>query len=211
MKKDTLRVKEAVADMPYFSVQGLLSLGVEKKYLRIILSRMKKRGDIVTLKKGMYVSSSYLEKIKAKGSYNSYLEFLTGVIYSPSYLTGEYVLGEHNVLSESFYGFSAVSVKKTNKIENSLGKFYYHAIKKELFCGYEAVTTGGFTVYKATLAKALFDFLYLRKGSVVSDDYLKSLRLNTEEVGKEDMEEFVGYVKKEGSEKMIKIAKFYAE
>ncbi len=206
----TKKVREAVKKMPYFTMQSLLSLSIESKHLKVILSRMKKRGEIVSLKKGVYSTSEYIEDVKRSDHYTAYLEFLANIIYSPSYLSGEYILSEHGVLSESFYGFSSVTVKKTNKISNELGSFYYYSVKEDLFCGFKGKKIGDTVVYKATLAKALFDFLYLRKNSVVNDSYLSSLRLNTQQISRKDIKEFNGYVKKEGSKKMIKIAKFYA-
>ncbi len=92
-------VRELVRDLPYFTVQGLAPLNVKEYYLKIILSRLKERGEVVSLKRGLYVSSDYLEVIKRKNLWDQYLEFISGVLYSPSYLSLEYVLNENNILS----------------------------------------------------------------------------------------------------------------
>ncbi len=203
-------VKELVKSMPYFTIQSLSSLNIKEYYLKIILSRLKKKGEIVSLKRGVYVSRGYLEEMKNKNVWNGYMEFLCGVLYSPSYLSLEYVLNENNILSESSFGFSMISVKKTNKIKNELGDFYYYNIKEDLFCGFKTEEKSGFFVYKATVGKALFDFLYLRKNTIFSKDFLDSLRINKGQIGEDDFKEFKKYAEKEGSEKMKKITKFYA-
>jgi len=203
-------VRELVRDLPYFTVQGLAPLNVKEYYLKIILSRLKERGEVVSLKRGLYVSSDYLEVIKRKNLWDQYLEFISGVLYSPSYLSLEYVLNENNILSESSFGFSAMSSNKTKRLNNALGQFHYHSIKEELFAGFKVEVKSGLFIYKATVGKALFDFLYLRKNHLINQDHFNSLRINKDQVGEKDFQEFERYVELEGSKKMQEITKFYA-
>ncbi len=213
MKKPskTKEISEIVKLMPFFSLQNLQTLEIPPYYLKIVLSRLKSRGEIVSLKRGVYVSSYFLNEIRRKNIWNEYTEFLSGILYSPSYLSLEYVLNEYNVLSEVSFGFSAMSLKKTARFENSLGIFHYHNVKKELFCGFDVKEENGLFIYKATLAKALFDFLYLRKNTIISKDFFMSLRLNVEQISKNDLKEFGSYVELEGSKKMHEIFKFLQE
>ncbi len=207
----TKEVERIIKEMPFFSLQTLQSLDIEDYYLKIILSRLKSKEKVVSLKRGVYVSSYFLEEMRRKNSWNSYLEFLSSTLYFPSYLSLEYVLNEYNVLSESSFGFSAISTKKTTKFKNNLGVFHYHNIKKELFTGFKLIKKNNFLIYKATLAKALFDFLYLRKSMLISKNYFKSLRLNMEQVGSEDIEEFGEYVSLKKDKRMEDIFKFLKE
>jgi predicted transcriptional regulator of viral defense system len=207
----TKKVKKAVEDMPYFTVGNLAVLGVEKYYLKILLSRLKQKGELVSLKRGFYVSYRYLDKITKKGKMNDYSEFLFQKLYSPSYLSLEYVLNEYNLLSESSFGFSGVSTKKTASFSNDLGRFYYHTIKKELFKGFEVLEKDGFFIYKATPAKAMFDFLYLRKDMIADKSYFSELRLNLDNFRNSDIREFKKYVKEEGSAKMKTVSVFLEE
>ena len=208
--KEIEKVRKNIEEMPYLTLHGLAPLGIKKYYLKIILSRLKKRGEIISLKRGTYVSLSYLKKTKEKGFYNKYLEFVSSVIYSPSYLSLEYVLNENNILTESSFGFSAISMKKTNHFKNTLGDFYYYSIKKDLFSGFKIERSNDLLVYKATVGKALFDFLYIRKNIINGEDFLDSLRVNKEQINKKDLREFKEYAKKEGSKKMKMISKYYA-
>jgi len=56
-------------------------------------------------------------------------------------------------------------------------------------------------ISKATKAKTLFDFLYLKKNLITDKTYLNELRLNLENFNKNDKLEFNKYVSIEGSKK----------
>ncbi len=211
MIKNISKIEEArkiIENMPYFTIEGLSSLDIKNYYLKIIIFRLKKNKEIISLKRGLYVSSFYLDKVKRENKWNDYLEFLSNIIYNPSYLSLEYVLNEQNILSESSFGFSLISTKKTSKVKNNLGNFYYYNIKKGLFTGFNLEKKRDFFIYKATVGKALFDFLYLRKNMVVNKDFFKSLRINREQITENDISNFKKYVDLEGSQKMNKIFKF---
>jgi predicted transcriptional regulator of viral defense system len=203
-------VRDLVKAMPYFTVESLSCLDVKEYYLKIILSRLRERGEIISLKRGIYVSGEYLNQVKSRNTWNEYMEFLCGVLYAPSYLSLEYVLNEDNILSESSFGFSMISTKKTSTIKNELGSFHYHNIKEDLFSGFKTEEKGGFLIYKATTGKALFDFLYLRKNIISDESFLSSLRINKDQISEDAFQEFKKYVEIEASKKMKKIAEFYA-
>ncbi len=203
-------LESIIAGMPYFLPENLLSLGFKRHHLNMVLSRLKKRGDVVLLKRGMYVSVEYLNKVKRSGEYNKYLEMISGVLYSPSYLSLEYVLNEHNILSEASFSFSLVSNKKTFEMRNDLGLFRYRSIKESLFTGFKVIRKGDFLIYKATPAKALFDFLYFRKNIITGDDFLESFRINKEAMKASDLKEFKRYILISNNKRMKEIGKFYA-
>jgi predicted transcriptional regulator of viral defense system len=206
IKNKTSDLKEIIKDMPYFTIEGISSFDIKDYYLKIMLSRLKEKGEVFSLKRGIYVSKEFIEGVKRKNTWNEYMEFLCSILYNPSYLSLEYVLNENNVLSDSSYGFSAVSTKKTNHIKNKFGSFYYYNLKKDLFYGFKIEKRGDFFIYKATLGKALFDFLYIRKNVISSKNFLESMRINTEQIKEDDFREFKKYIDIEGSKKMKKIA-----
>lgn len=203
-------LESIIKEMPYFLSENLLSFGFERHYLNIVLSRLKKRGDVILLKRGVYVSKEYLNKVKRNDEYNQYLEMISGVLYSPSYLSLEYVLNEHNILSEASFSFSLVTTKKTFEIKNDLGLFRYYNIKESLFTGFNIIKSGDFLIYKATPAKALFDFLYFRKNVITGDDFLESFRINKDVMKDSDLKEFKEYISISNNKKMKEIGKFYA-
>lgn len=208
-KKENIRKKiaEAVAIMPFFRIENLTTICDDKRYLKILLSRMYEKGSLLRIKRGLYVSAAYLNDIRIKGKSNDYFEYLACQIYEPSYLSSEYVLSGFGVLPESVQGFSLVSLKKTNVIKNNFGAFFYRTIKEKLFTGYEIESRAGFLIRRASLAKALFDFLYFRKNILVDSLSVKELRLNFDSFKKKDWREFEKYIKLEKSKKMLEISK----
>jgi len=88
-KMASKRIMELVAKMPYFTLGNLRIIGVSPHYLRVFLSRQVKAGAVVRLKNGLYTSQRYIDEAKVGGQISPLLEFLAGVMYMPSYLSGE--------------------------------------------------------------------------------------------------------------------------
>jgi len=204
-KPKTEEIISLVKNLPYFRIEDLKELVKKESYLKIFLSRFEKRERIFRLKKGFYVSKDFIDEIEKKAELSFYLEFLANLLYSPSYLSFEYVLGKYNALTEAVKNFTSVSTKKTNSFSNKFGNFLNYKIKKELFCGFKIKKNGGFLICEATKAKALFDFLYLRKNLILDKKATKELRINIEIFNEKDKKELKKYIKIEGSEKLKKI------
>lgn len=209
--KTSEKLKKAINPLAYFCINNLLTVEDNKNYLRVFLSRIAKKNEVIPLKKGIYVSREYLNNIEKKGILNDYLEFLSGILYSPSYLSSEYVLSEYNVLTEASYSFTSISINKTKKFINKLGIFDYHHVKDSLFVGFEVIKMGDFLIYKASKSKALFDFLYLRKNILLCREAVMELRLNLENFNLKEIKEFKKYINLEGSKKMKEIFKYLFE
>ncbi len=195
-------ILEAINSLPYFRIEDLMPVCKDRGYLKQFLYRGKQSGKIVSLKRGVYVSVEYLELLNQKGGRNDYYEFVANNIYQPSYLSGEYVMQKYGLLSESVNSFVSISSNKTKKFLNDFGIFKYHHLKDELFCGFKNETKNGFIIAEATLAKSVFDFLYLRKYILNSLEQVKALRLNLENIKKKDLDELKKYINKEKSKKM---------
>lgn len=179
--------------LPYFTIEGLGVFELKASYLRVFLSRLEERGEIIRIKRGFYVSRTYCGEVKNRGKWTQYLEFLAARVYNPAYLSLDYVLYQHNLLTEAPVNFTLVTANKTALYKNALGLFSYHKLKKTLFCGYKTTEEGGFPVYKASKAKALFDFIYLRRKLLAGEEVFKALRLNLERLNKADIAEFRKY------------------
>ena len=212
-EKISRTIEEAVKNMPFFSIENLPVIYKNKEYLKILLSRMRARNKLIRLKRGIYVSREYIDGLKAKGGISDYLEFIAGKLYEPSYLSAEYVLSEYGVLSEAVFGYVLVSTNKTNRIKNDIGGvlFSYHNIKPELFTGYRIIKKGEFMIFKAGLAKALFDFLYFRKNFLINKETARALRLNWDNIKKKDLKELKKYISKARNKKMLDIYNWLAE
>ena len=201
----TKAVAKTVEKMPFFAIENLSIINDNKKYLRLLLSRMKIKKSIIRVKRGMYVSANYLNDLRIKGLKDDYLEFIACKAYEPAYLSAEYILSKNGILSESVFGFSLISTNKTYRIVNDFGVFSYYHIRSELFIGYKTIKKSDFLIYKASVSKALFDFLYLRKNILVNFKAFQALRLNIENLKKKDIKELKKYINIEGSSKMMDI------
>lgn len=199
------RILAHVGSLPYCTIDNLKILGVSPYHLRIVLSRLSDRGDILRLKKGLYASKEYIDKVKMNDAYSTYLEFIATKIYEPSYISLEYVLYEHNVLTDVPINYTLITRNKTYNNTNDLGNFLYHKIKDDIFYGYCIKKTNDFVYGKASGAKALFDFLYLRRKLLMTAQMLNELRLNLDVYNRKDWIELRKYVIRTGSKKMNQI------
>ncbi len=204
-EKKSEKCRILIEKLPIFSLENLKVFELNENYLRIFLSREAKAKRIIRLKKGIYTSKKFIEKMKEKGKYSEFLEFLACKIYPPSYLSLDYVLYENNLLTEMPINFTLITKNKTAIFSNKLGNFIYHKIREDLFCGFKVIKKGGFFILKATKAKALFDFLYLRKNLLLNKKAIQELRINIEELSLKDKKELKKYIEKERSQTMKRI------
>lgn len=78
-------------------------------------------------------------------------------LYQPSYISLESALSFYSIITQFPYEITAVSPKKTKKIEIDEKLFSYSQINPKYFFGYE--NNNGFLI--ATPEKALLDYLYM--------------------------------------------------
>ena len=101
-----------------------------------------------------------------------------------------------------------ITKNKTATFLNRFGVFIYHKLKDKLFLGFTIERANNLLIYKATKAKALFDFLYLRKREILNKEMARELRLNLGEFNSREKKELKSYVDLEGSKKMREIYSF---
>lgn len=197
--------------LSYFD-RNAISQYIDIKYesLSQNINRWIMNGILIQLKKGLYVTSSYY---KANRNNKVYAEFIANKLRIPSYLSLEYVLQKYSVLSESVFTITSITAKTGRSYRNSLGNYTYRNIKKELFSGFDITEKNGFIIREATMAKALFDWLYLRLLRIkdINSDIIRSLRLNLEVFNKKDIKEFRSYCKTADIKKFIVLADIITE
>jgi predicted transcriptional regulator of viral defense system len=196
------KIIEVVRKLPVFTLDNLASIETNKKYLRVLLSRHVKSGNVIRLKKGMYVTKDYLDQIEKSGRLHVYAEFLAGILHKPSYLSLEYVLHQHGVITEMPVAVTAIARKKTTSFKTLFGIYQYHSISPALFTGFTTKKDGDYLIYRASLAKALFDFLYFRKSHLKGWEVIEEMRLNLDMLTPNDKRELAKYVEREGSTRM---------
>ncbi len=201
---------EILKQSSYYSKQNIgLALGKEGKDLSYWIQKLLKQKMLISLKKGLYISSYYRDLVSQNPSDKElYYIYLANVLRSPSYVSLEYVLSRYNIIPESSYVITSITTKSSRTFSSEIISFVYRSIKKELFLGWENWTFKNKTIRIATKAKALFDFLYLKsfenKPAMVS--YLLDMgRIQWEVLTAEDKDEFVKAVALSSSKKMQSI------
>ena len=169
------------------------------------IKRSLKNKRIVKLKKGLYTTDVYYLKEPNKTEFK---EFIASKLRFPSYLSSEYVLSKYNLLTEATYPLTSITLKTGRSYQNSLGTYQYSNIKESLYFGFQEVSFYQNIYFVATKAKALFDFLYLKRNlGNLNAEILDSLRINWENFSFGDFSLFKKYVSKSMSKKMEKISK----
>lgn len=199
MKKKLIKTLES---LPFFTKNNLLTLErVKNKAMDENLQRWVGNGDLVRLKNGIFVTKTYLDRhLKETG----YFELIAGTLLAPSYLSLEYVLQKHNLLTEATYPVTSVTLKTPRRFRNNLGSFVYHRLHPKLYFGFERRRYGENFYYEAISAKALFDFLYLKSASLDPQDVstVESLRINWTSCDEKMFQEFRECIAKSGVGKM---------
>lgn len=191
-------VRKIFEELPYLN-KATLASAIEKEgeNLNYWVKRLIRTDELIPLKNGLFITGTFLLKLKGRPALlNDYQEFIANVIRAPSYISLEYVLAKHDIIPDIPFSVTSVTTKSSRTFTNSLGGFIYKNIKQPLFTGY---VENGFLdkrYYIATPAKALFDFLYLKKlgRGNFEEELTEGLRINWDALQKTDAEELKKYV-----------------
>jgi len=202
----------SLGSFPYFTIEAVKQLlgdeSVAAGTIQTALYRWMKAGQIIQLKKGVYMTRRFFEVHRADADF---APMVSAILIPQSYLSLEYILQRNAILTEMTYPVTAVTLKQTRVFENKLGTFTYRNIKADVYQGFIFSEYMGIPIAQATVAKAFFDFLYLRpwKGSkrLAGYDLVEDLRLNLEDFSENDQVEFATFVEISNSKKMEQILK----
>ena len=169
------------------------------------ISRYLKSKEIIQLKKGLYVSTDFLDKNRGDISYSFYL---ANILRMPSYISSWTALQHYNLVTESIHTITSVTPKITKAYETKAENFVYQSIQKELFSDFSLIVKGntsmsasGFDFYIAAPSKALFDLLYFKarqfRGVRFEDikTLITDLRVDIDEMSSEEQEKFHRMIK----------------
>jgi hypothetical protein len=202
MKSTTL---SSFDSFPYFTIEAVKQLlGDESTAagtIQTALYRWMKAGQIIQIKKGVYMTRRFFELHRANVDF---APMVSAILIPQSYLSLEYILQRNGILTETTYPVTAVTMKQTRVFENKLGTFAFRNIKADLYRGFLISEYQGIPIAQAILAKALFDFLYLRPWRN-EDDLTEDLRLNLDEFSEKDRADFTAFVESSKSRKMLMI------
>ena len=193
--------KAKVQKFPFFSSNQLAGIVGDRQLLRNQLFRWQKKGLVIKLRRGLYGLAKSERRVECSET------ALAAQLVSPSYLSMEYALSRYELIPEGVFTYTSVTTKKTQTIDNPLGRFSYQHIKEECLAGFRAEKdNNGFTYYQAEPEKAVVDFLYLKLQNFQRDDldiFEDSYRFqNTEDL---KFNKLVAYGKLFSSNKLDKI------
>ncbi len=194
-------ILSAFERLPYFTIEGFRQIvgddAVDDAHVRTSLYRWVKAGHLIALKKGVYMHRRFYEQHRQEAAF---APVVSNILVPQSYLSMEYVLQQHGILTEITYPVTAITIKNTRTIVNQLGTFVYRHIQPGLYFGFQIMEAYGVPYAEAPASKALFDYLYLRTlpADLEQQRYnlAEELRLNLDEFTQEEQDEFAGYVLK---------------
>jgi predicted transcriptional regulator of viral defense system len=119
------------------------------------ISAMEKRGDIVRLKKGLYVVS---DKISRKQISR---ELIANHLYGVSYISLETTLSHYGLIPEKVFAIRSITTKRAKQFENAFGCFEYVSMPTDYFSiGIrQQIVDNEYAYLIATLEKALCDLI----------------------------------------------------
>lgn len=83
------------------------------------ISRLEKKGDIIRLKKGLYIVSPEISQQKVSR------ELIANHLYGPSYISLESALAFYGLIPEKVFTVRSVTTKRAKCFHTSLGNFDY--------------------------------------------------------------------------------------
>lgn len=136
------------------------------------IARMLGRGELVSLRRGLYASRRDLDP-----------RCLAGPIYGPSYVSFETALAWHGMIPEGVAEILSATTKRPVAFENDYGRFRYLTIPKAVYpVGIQRVTESDLPFLLASPTKALADRIAREPGFRSMADvarWLEGMRVET--------------------------------
>lgn len=150
-----LRSKSQGEEIDYTFVMDCLK---DYKSPRAKLTKLLQKGDLIRVKKGLYLFGSDYRK----EPYSP--EIMANKIYGPSYVSREYALAYYGLIPEYVTEVTSVSTKRARSFDTPIGRFSYARLPLELYkVNFNLVSVrNNATALLATAEKALADLLYFR-------------------------------------------------
>ncbi len=166
-----------------FTTSVLSSLLGEFEQRNHKISRMERAGDIIRLKRGMYVVSPLISHQTLS------TELIANHLYAPSYLSCLTALRYYGMTPEQVCRTQSMTIKHTKTFHTSLGEFSYTNTNREAFSvGVTSITENGYSFLIATPEKALCDLI--ATSPQVTLRYITEARRYLEEDIRFDMDAF---------------------
>lgn len=197
-------VKDKLGGLPYFSNADVGQiLDKDESYVKQILLRYEKAQKVMRIKRGYYMTREFFLSNKNNFEFG---DMVASIVAPNGYLSTEYILQRHGVMTEAVYAYTGMTSSKTQQLHNKFGNYIFRHIKPAFYGGFETKDCWGVKVRIATVGKALFDYLYIRPhGWTYGEkkyDLVEDLRLNLYDWEEKDKINFENWIVKSGSTKM---------
>src|SRR3989338_382756 len=192
---------EQLKPLSYFNKETVFQLSkqydIKSTTVYSYISRSLMRKDILSLKRGVYVTTDFYNKNKGEISYSF---FLANILRAPSYVSSWTALQYYNLNTEAIHNITSVTEKVSRYYVTKVGNFTYQSMKKNIFSGFSLVK-GKFDFFIATPSKALFDLLYFKtnqfRGIKFEDvgKIVEGLRIDIDEMEESERNKFYKMIK----------------
>lgn len=165
---------------PCFDLAMVIQAFAEpREGIRVQLSRWMKQGKVIGLRRGLYTLGETYRQAALTPA------LLANQLYRPSYLSGLWALGYHDLIPERVVWLTSVTARVPRRFENLFGVFEYRNIKQDCFFGYRTVLYGGAEIMVAEPEKALLDHWHLTEGEWATERLAEMRYQHGELVGEE--------------------------
>lgn len=152
------------------------------------ISRFEKEGQLIRLKKGLYLSSS------GTGEQLVSVELIANNLYGPSYVSFESALSWHGLIPERTYLVKSATTKRKKHYRTPVGDFEYITVPETYFAEglHQIIVEDSYAFIIATPEKALCDLVISTSGlrfqskKAIRNYLFEDLRIDSEQVGKMD-------------------------
>jgi hypothetical protein len=142
----------AIQPVDYQYISHLLS---DYRYPRNKISKLLASGELVSLKRGLYVLAAHYKTPLVK-------ETVANLLYGPSYISTDFALSYYGLIPERAYNITSVTTSRKKSYQTPIGFYSYQQLKSDYYAlGYEIHRREGVSFLIATPEKALCDKLYL--------------------------------------------------
>ena len=116
-----------VADRPVFDAEMLRVGKADPRSVNVQLSRWKKAGKIIQLRRGLYLMNN--PYIKLPSGYDLYI---AGALHCPSYISLHKALEYHGLIPEGVPVYTCVTTRRPVTLRNPVGEFSYRHLRQGL-------------------------------------------------------------------------------
>jgi hypothetical protein len=158
---DSLTLRGRVAE-EVFDYQTLLHSLEEYAAPRNRITRLLRGGDVVRVKKGLYVFGPRLRRGPVAR------EVLANLIYGPSYVSRESALRYWDMIPEEVATVTSMTTGRSRDFDTPLGHFDYASVTSDYYVtAVKLDDIDGRSFFIATPEKALADYTLLQRGLVL--------------------------------------------